>query len=155
MKDRWVFIVAFALVFYGNGAAFIESFVNYPSWPLIGENEFAEFHRFLTPRILTFLVAPAFAGTVLTVLMLRFRPTAIPIWAVLTAIGLQAVVWISTVLVQIPIQIQLGEPGPSLPLIDRLIETNWWLRRIPYAICAGLFAWMAAKSIECNDHPAA
>jgi len=33
----------------------------------------------------------------------------------------------------------------SVELMERLIETNFWLRRIPYAICAGLFLWMAAQ----------
>lgn len=36
MSGRWVFEIAFALVFYGNGAAFIESFVNYEGGHLIG-----------------------------------------------------------------------------------------------------------------------
>ncbi|MCI0518460.1 MAG: hypothetical protein L0Y45_11585, partial [Woeseiaceae bacterium] len=61
-----VFLIAFALVFYGNGAAFIESFVNYPSWPLIGQNEFVTYHRFISPRVLAFLVAPALLGTLFT-----------------------------------------------------------------------------------------
>lgn len=78
MKSRWVFLIAFALVFYGNGAAFIESFVNYPSWPLIGSDEFIRYHQFIGPRVVALLVAPALLGTVLTVLMLWFRPAAIP-----------------------------------------------------------------------------
>ena len=36
MRARWTFVIAFALVFYGTGAAFVGSFVNYASWPLIG-----------------------------------------------------------------------------------------------------------------------
>jgi hypothetical protein len=35
-----LFLITFALVFYGMGASFVESFVNYPTWPLIGANEF-------------------------------------------------------------------------------------------------------------------
>jgi hypothetical protein len=78
MKERWIFVTAFALVLYGNGAAFIESFVNYPSWPLVGRDEFTAYHRFISPRVLTFLVAPALLGTVSTVAMLWARPAAIP-----------------------------------------------------------------------------
>ncbi len=40
MKPHWIFLIAFALVFYGTGAAFIESFVNYASWHLIGTDQF-------------------------------------------------------------------------------------------------------------------
>jgi hypothetical protein len=147
MAPRWIFLIAFALVFYGNGAAFIESFVNYSSWHLIGSAEFVAFHRFISPRVLTFLVAPALLGTVFTVLMLWARPAAIPVWAVWAAIGAQAIVWVSTATIQIPIQLRLSADGLSLELLERLITTNFWLRRIPYAVCAGLFLWMAAKAI--------
>lgn len=147
MRPRWIFLIAFALVFYTNGAGFIEGFVNYSSWRLIGENEFIAYHQFISPRVLTFLVAPALLGTVFTILMLWSRPVAIPAWAVWTAIAAQAVVWVSTATIQVPIQFQLREHGLSVELIERLIETNFWLRRIPFAICAGLFLWMAAQAV--------
>ena len=34
----WLFLATFCLIFYGMGASFVESFVNYPTWPLIGAN---------------------------------------------------------------------------------------------------------------------
>ncbi len=145
--NRWVFVIAFALVFYVNGAGFIESFVNYPSWPLIAPAEFVTYHRFISPRILAFLVAPALLASVFTILMLWARPATVPRWAVWAAIALHAAVWISTATIQVPIQLQLSEHGISPGLIERLIETNFWLRRIPIAICAGLFLWMAARSL--------
>ena len=145
MGPRWIFLIAFALVFYGTGAAFIEGFVNYSSWHLIGADEFIAYHQFISPRVLTFLVAPLLLGTAFTILMLWSRPATIPAWAVWVAIALQAVVWVSTVTIQVPIQLQLSEHGLSAELIDRLIKTNFWLRRIPYAVCAGLFLWMAAQ----------
>ena len=147
MRPRWIFLIAFALVFYGSGAGFIESFVNYPSWRLIGGDEFIAYHQFISPRVLTFLVAPLLLGTAFTILMLWSRPAAIPAWAVWAALALQAITWLSTITIQLPIQFQLTEQGLSIALIDRLIETNFWLRRIPYAICAGLFLWMAARVI--------
>jgi len=148
MAPRWIFVIAFALVFYGNGAAFVESFVNYSSWHLIGSDEFAAYHRFIGPRVLIFLVAPALLGTVFTVLMLWSRPAVIPLWAVWGAIAAQVLVWVSTATIQVPIQLQLGAHGLSPELLERLITTNFWLRRIPYAVCAGLFLWMAGKAID-------
>ena len=87
MRGRWIFVIAFALVFYGNGAGFIESFVNYSSWHLIGEHEFVAYHQFISPRVLSFLVTPALLGTVFTILMLWARPATIPAWAVWAAIA--------------------------------------------------------------------
>jgi hypothetical protein len=148
---RWIFVLAFALVFYGNGAAFVESFVNYPSWYLIGTDTFLTYHRFIGPRVIAFLVAPAVLGTVLTIVLLRFRPAPIPRWSVWVAIFLQVVVWVSTATIQIPIQLQLGVQGASAPLLERLMETNWWLRRVPYAACAALFLWMATRAIAARE----
>ena len=151
MAPRWIFLTAFALVFYGTGAAFIEGFVNYASWHLIGTDEFIEYHRFISPRVLTFLVAPLLLGTAFTIVMLWSRPAAIPAWAVWAAIAAQAIVWTSTITIQVPIQLQLSDHGLSVELMERLIETNFWLRRIPYAICAGLFLWMAAQVMGASD----
>jgi hypothetical protein len=145
MKTPWVFLIAFALVFYGTGAALMEGFVAYPSWPLVGSAEFTQFHRFIAPRILTYLVAPLLLGTVFSILLIWFRPAAIPAWPVWTSIALQAIVWISTMAIQVPIQLRLSADGLSVPLIDRLMVTNFWLRRIPYGFCAALFVWMAAR----------
>lgn len=145
MRPHWIFLIAFALVFYGTGAAFIEGFVNYASWHLVGADQFIAYHQFISPRVLTFLVAPLLLGTAFTTLMFWSRPAAIPAWAVWAAVAAQAVVWISTVTIQVPIQLQLSNQGLSGDLLSRLIQTNLWLRRIPYAICAGVFLWMAAQ----------
>ena len=147
MGSHWIFLIAFTLVFYGTGAAAIEGFVNYASWHLIGADEFVAYHQFISPRVLAFLVAPLILGTVFTLLMLWSRPAVIPAWAVWAAIAAQAIVWVSTVTIQVPIQLHLSDQGRSVELLERLIETNFWLRRIPYAICAGLFLWMAAQVV--------
>jgi hypothetical protein len=153
MTPRWVFLIAFALVFYANGAAFIEGFVNYPSWPLIGGDSFLAYHHFIGPRVVAFLVAPALLASVFTILMLWSRPAVIPAWAVWAAIATQVVVWVSTATIQVPIQFQLSAHGLSTELIDRLIVTNFWLRRIPFGICAGLFLWMAARVMDASGRP--
>lgn len=151
---RWIFVLAFALVFYGNGAAFIESFVNYPSWHLIGNDAFLNYHKFIGPRVIAFLVVPALLGTVFTIVLLWSRPAAIPLWSVWVAILLQLVVWVSTATIQIPIQLQLAVQGASPALLERLMETNWWFRRVPYAVCAALFLWMATRAIAPHERDA-
>jgi hypothetical protein len=142
MKGSIVFMIAFALVFYTTGAAFIEGFVNYSSWHLIGPAEFPAFHKFITPRVLALLVLPAAVGTVFSILLLWFRPAPIPLWSVWVVIALQMVLWVSSVAIQIPIQLKLQTQGLSVPLVEQLIVTNWWLRRVPYGITAALFLWM-------------
>jgi hypothetical protein len=146
----WLLLITFALVFYGMGASFVESFVNYPTWPLIGSNEFRAYHQALGPLIIGYMVIPMFVGTILTILLLWFRPASIPRWMVWLAIVLQLVVWISTFTIQLPIQGQLSAEGLSLPLIDRLRVTNFWCRRVPYIANAFLFLWMMSVLLRGN-----
>jgi hypothetical protein len=147
MKNSIVFTIAFALIFYSTGASFIEGFVNYSSWHLIGAREFSTYHKFITPRVLGLLVAPMLLGTVFSVLMLWFRPPSIPSWAVWLVIALQVVVWVSSATIQVPIQFQLSSEGLSIPRINHLILTNFWLRRVPYGITAVIFLWMMAATL--------
>ena len=74
----WLFLVTFALVFYNLGASFIESFVNYPTWRLIGANEFRAYHQAVGPLYISYGVAPGVLATVLTLLLLYFRPIVAP-----------------------------------------------------------------------------
>ena len=147
----WLFLISFALVFYGMGASFVESFVNYPTWRLIGANEFRAYHQSLGPLIIGYMVIPMLITTLLTVLLLWFRPTPLPQWAIWLALVLQLIIWVSTVAIQLPIQMQLSRDGLSLPLIDRLIFTNWWLRKVPQIINAVLFLWLMSLLLRVNS----
>ena len=148
MKTPWLFLSAFALIFYANGAGFIESFVNYPSWRLIGSSEFLRYHQFIGPKVIAFLVAPAFFASVLTVAMLRYRPAAIPLWTVWVAVALQVTIWVSSAAIQIPIQVEFGSKGFSEERVAWLITSNFWLRRIPNLLTAFLFLWMMHKFVS-------
>ena len=146
----WLFLITFALVFYGMGAASVESFVNYPTWPLIGANQFRAYHRALGPLIIGYMVIPMLVTTILTILLLWFRPASVPRVLVWLAVVLQLVVWVSTVTVQLPIQGQLSADGLSLPLIDRLRVTSFWFRRVPHIANAFLFLWMMSALLRGN-----
>ena len=149
--SNWLFLISFALVFYGMGASFVESFVNYPTWRLIGANEFRAYHQALSPLVIAYMVIPMLITTLLTALLLWFRPTPLPQWAIWLAVVLQLVIWVSTIAIQLPIQMQLSRNGLSLPLIDRLIFTNWWLRKVPQIINAFLFLWLMSLLLRVNS----
>ena len=151
----WLFLICFALVFYGMGASFVESFVNYPTWRLIGANEFRAYHQALGPLVIGYMVIPLLITTILTMLLLWFRPAPIPRWAIWLAVVLQLITWVSTVAIQFPIQVQLSRDGLSLPLIERLIFTNWWLRKVPQIINAFLFLWLMSLLLRVNSQRSA
>lgn len=150
MRARIVFLAAFSLMCYGTGAAFIESFVNYPSWSLIGPTEFRMYHQFISPRVIAYLVAPIALGSVCTLQLLWSRPPAVPLWMIWAALAMQAVMWLSTVTIQIPIQVALGSGGQDFALLDRLNATNFWYRRVPMMINSVLFILMALRVIRDN-----
>jgi hypothetical protein len=146
----WLFLITFSLVFYGMGASFVESFVNYPTWPLIGAGEFRAYHQAVSPLVIRYMVIPMLIATVLTGLLLWLRPAPVPRWVVWLAVILQLSLWVSTAAIQIPIQLQLSSDGLSLPLIERLIFTNWWLRKVPQLINSFLFLWMMSLLLRGN-----
>ena len=113
-------------------------------------NEFHAYHRALGPLIIGYMVIPMLIATILTILLLWFRPASIPRWMVWLAIVLQLVVWVSTVTIQLPIQGQLSADGLSLPLIDRLRVTSFWFRRVPHIANAFLFLWMMSVLLRGN-----
>lgn len=148
MRGQVVFLMGFALMCYGAGAGFIESFVNYPSWQLIGPTEFRTYHQFISPRVIAYLVAPLALGTVCTLLLLWSRPRAVSLGMVCAALALQAATWASTATIQIPIQVALSSSGQDIALLERLITTNFWYRRVPMFVNSALFIWMALRVVR-------
>jgi hypothetical protein len=63
---------------------------------------------------------------------------------------LQLIVWVSTITIQLPIQERLSADGLSLPLIDRLRITSFWLRRVPHTANAILFLGMMSALLRGN-----
>ena len=146
----WLFLITFALTFYGVGASFVESFVNYPTWPLIGTGEFRAYHQALSPLIIRYMVIPMIIAAVLNVLLVWFRPAPVPRWAMWLSVILNIIIWASTAIIQIPIQMQLSSDGLSLPLIDQLIFTNFWFRKLPQFLHTLLFLWMMSLLLRAN-----
>ena len=140
----WLFLVDFALVFYVLGATFIEGFVNYRTWHLIGAAEFRAFHQAVGPRILAFLVAPHSLTLVLTSLLLWWRPGPIPAWSIWLSLVLNLIPVVVTFASQLPIQLEFDRKGLSLPELQRLIRREW-LRSVPHSLTAILFLWMMAQ----------
>ena len=138
----WLFLITFVLVFYGMGSSFVESFVNYPTWRYIGAAEFQAYHQALGPLIIGYMVIPVFLAIPLTAMLLWRRPMQIPKWAIWLALLMQLIAAVSSFTVQIPIQRELSTNGLSIDLLDQLIFTNFWLRRVPMLVNSILFFWM-------------
>jgi hypothetical protein len=141
-QSTWIFALFLLLTFFSAGGAVVESFVNYPTWLLIGEAEFKAYHQALGPRIVATMVLPLLASTVFNVLLFWFRPTRVPRWSVWLTLGLVLMVWVSTATLELPIQNQLGSTGFSREAIERLIATDLPFRTIPGLVRVGITFWM-------------
>ena len=139
-KTYGVFIITFVLMFYTLGAGVIDNYVIYPTFAEVGENEFVAFRQVFSPRIIALLVVPLILRFVFSVLLLWLRPKAIRLCHVLLFLFCQIVTWISTFLVQLPIQFELDK-GKNPELIEKLIETIW-LRTTMNVACAAIMIWM-------------
>jgi hypothetical protein len=127
----------FGLFFYQWGAANLEGFLNYP-WirdlgELLSKDDWIRTRTAPFAKIFPLLVIP-FALSIVATIALAFQaPPFIPRWVILIVLVLQAVIATSTILVQGPIQVQLNS-GFDREAVDRLITTDFWLRKVPLQI---------------------
>jgi hypothetical protein len=147
-KNRRLFFTAvFALAFYVFGAACVESFVNYYTWSYVGHAEFQAYHNALSPRIIAVMVLPWLVEICLTFVLIGQRPKAIPLSAIATVQTLNFVALVSTILIQLPIQIEFGENGFSQEAVDRLIATDpirWVSGILKMIVYLSMMSWVAS-----------
>jgi hypothetical protein len=127
----------FGLFFYQWGAANLEGFFNYPYLRDIGEllskEDWIRTRSAPFAMIFPLLVIPFALSILATVALAFLAPSYIPRKIIFVILGLQAVIAASTILIQGPIQFQLNS-GFDRDLIDRLIVTDFWLRKVPLQI---------------------
>jgi hypothetical protein len=139
----WVTTLRLALGFYIYGATVIEVFVYYPSWPYI-TGGWEGFKQSIDRLIIPLYVVPAFLVFIPAVLMFWFRPVTIPRWAVWASLVLLLIPTISTLAIQLPIQLDL-EKGFDLAAYYRLRSTDLVYRQIAAFLGVVLNVWMVLR----------
>ena len=130
-----VFSIYILLAFYVFGGGIVNSLVAYRTWRAVGANEFPEFHHIDSALIIPLFVVFFFLSFIPQILLFWFRPMIIPKWLVGLALLFNFIVLVSTITIQIPIQVELDKAF-SLELIERLISTDMAYRRIPMFLLA-------------------
>jgi hypothetical protein len=138
-----IFVATFALMFYILGATFMEGFVNYRTWTLIGPTEFPAYHRSVGRRVVPFVALPVVLSLLTNAALLRYCPAWIPAWCLWCTLILTFFAIVISVAFQIPIQLALDRTGLSQPRISRLIAIEW-LRAAAHIANAAFFLWMMA-----------
>ena len=82
--------------------------VQYPSFARVDAAGFPEFHAFHSTRI-TLIVAPLMIAEAFSAVAMVFRPARVVApWEAWVGLGLVAIVWASTALLQVPMHQRLG-----------------------------------------------
>ena len=66
------------------------------------------------------------------------------LWLVL---GCHVIAWLSTLLIQVPIEQQLDQQGYSGPLMQRLLTTDW-IRKGAFFVEIPVALWMASSFLN-------
>ena len=148
-----VFTAFVVLTLYSVGAGYLESFVNYPLWHVIGaSDEWAAYREGRGPRVLIVLALPALASLIANVLLFFVRPAAVPAWTGAATSALLWIAFVSTLAIQLPIQSRL-DVAYDRAAVDWLMTSSLWLRDVPGGISAVIVAYMLHRVASTSARP--
>lgn len=124
----WATMTRIALGFYIYGATVLEVFVYYPAWKHISGG-WIPFKVMIDQLIIPLYVVPCFLVLIPATLMLWYRHSSIPKWQVWAYLISLLIPTISTLAIQLPIQLQL-ENGFDQGLYERLRSTDLIYRQV-------------------------
>ena len=110
----------------------------YPGFHRIPADDFVAYHRWYVSRISVMVLPLMTAEAVFTVTWLADAGS----WLSVICAALVAIVWLSTMLLQVPIHNRL-KSGKQEALIRRLVATNW-IRTIAWSLKALVVSLAAA-----------
>jgi hypothetical protein len=128
-------LLFFALYFYRMGAANVEALLNYPFWrdmgAMMANADFIQLRADHIWKIFPIMVAPIGLLVLVTAALSAMGAPPVPRWVFLGALVLQAIAVVSTLAIQLPIQLRLDTQGYDAAAIDRLIATDLLFRKLP------------------------
>lgn len=142
----YLFILQILSCSFMTGLIWIVQVLHYPSFALIKDNRFAEFHEFHTRRI-TFIVLPAMTLELTTAIaILYFWPQSLWLWVNASTL---LMIWMSTFFLSVPIHNKLSK-GPSLESVRRLVITNWFRTGL-WSLRFVILGYLALHLLEVNN----
>jgi hypothetical protein len=128
--DVMLLIIHFAATAAMTGLIWFVQVVHYPLFahvggaPSAGSDGFAGYHRLHTSLTGRVVGPPMLTEAMSGVMLLWWRPDAVPVSLVLTSLALLAVVWASTIWLQVPRHRSLASARSEID-IRALVATNW------------------------------
>jgi hypothetical protein len=131
---------------YMTGLIWFVQVVHYPLFERVGEGGFAEYEAWHT-RLTTCVVGPPMlletATSFLLVLFIPKSDVAIWLWI---GLALQAAIWLSTLLLQVPCHQKLAG-GFNVEVHRRLVLSNW-IRTALWTLRSGILLFLVARFVS-------
>ena len=139
------------LGWFVSGVTLLQSWGNYPSWldmgPMMSNDNFMRLREAHYWIIYPLAVLPGMVGLALNVVLVVLRPHGISRRLLLAVLALSLVIAVATFTVQIPLQDQIDANGYDRNVIQRLIDTDLWTRKIPGLIWMAVFAGITWQAV--------
>ena len=146
MNGSAVFVVNLIATWYMVGLIWMVQIVHYNMFDRVGLEQFqqyeADHNRLITPIV----GVPMLFELATAVLLLVAAPDCFPRRAALVGLVLIGLIWLSTVLLQIPCHTQLLS-GFDEVTYRRLVNSNW-IRTVLWTARGGLMAYYASIAIR-------
>lgn len=134
------------------GSTLLQGWANYPTWldmgTMMSNEDFLRLRHAHYWLIYPLAVVPGMISLALNGLLLFLKPQGISWWLVLFQFALGLVIAVSTMVVQIPLQDQIDANGYDREVIQRLIDTDLWARKIPGVIGMVSFALLTWQAVR-------
>ena len=150
LVGRWFFIIIFFCSYFTLGTSQVEGFINYPIWLSVDLSDWVRFRDVLNKSEAPYLFVIAALPLFLFILMLWFRPKAIPkLYVAVYGISLIWILAITIVYFLPHIQIPLTDNKENTKsLIEELMKNDFLLRML-YAM--GYFVLPVAMFIKIGN----
>ncbi len=127
-----IFYINIASIWFMVGLIWLIQLVHYPLFIYVGSKDFSLFHKkhkiFITPVVAIVMIAELMTSGII---FLQFQ-SKIPNWILIIGLILLGIIWVSTLLIQIPLHNKLNSKFDE-NLIIMLVKTNW-IRTICWSI---------------------
>ena len=131
-----IFILNLAVTLFLTGLIWTVQWVHYPLFARVGAEHFSAHHHEHMRRMTAVVAVPMLLELFSAGLLLRFRPPAMSTSAVWIGIGLVAVIWLSTIILQVPCHHRLAER--YLPRDQSFLTFTNWIRTLAWTARSGL-----------------
>jgi|GEM_PF-551731 len=116
--------------FYSACGCWLLQVMAYPTYLLVGKDEFVPFHVKSGQRLIPVFVIPAVLTCLASFVLVFVRPESVPVWAALIVAACSAVILGTTIAIEVPKHNKLDKDGKDDALIQQLIRDN-----LPRVIC--------------------